>query len=439
MFEGKYDCLHFCSPGPLDVIGPVFQKLLLELDSNASSDAAFSSVSLSSRLKPTLVLHIGPTKTGSTFLQCTLSTFAAAAILKSDHYVYIGTDGNCTHHCSPEESKRYNLTLLKHTHETQESFSILEGGVERDPPELTQELKDMLDRLNRNRTNAILVFELFESYFQPKHIHALAKAFLPSWHVQVVVSYRHFFDWYASLYNEYWKPTAKWNGLVDLWPDEVTKNGVRGKEIKPFDIEGRGALSQIFQWNIEADSHPAQRIRNKFAEFFDDISVIDLTHLKSTSLLEKFLCHVLRNATNACKAVRTGGFPAGVYANPSFPMNYDRLATNTYQKGLLHSKSLTRPFVREKIQQWQEVQLGKSQTDFPVNCLAQTKLDKLLNFSLHVERKFFGENYKARQESEHRKAFKQSTKARFCSVDTDAILQQADWNNFFQNISRLHS
>jgi len=394
---------------------------------------------------PRLVLVVGPPKTGSTFLQCTLSQMKAANILKRDNYVFLGTDGHC---------KSDNPNILKHTHEENHSFSIFQGGVDEynfrpGPLHLTDSFKRMFQQAYEQRQNVIFVYELAESYFFDRQIEPLRSFLSDKFDVRLVVTYRYYFDWYGSLYNEMWKP-MEFNLFPDVWPGEVTLGSfhdsplnMTGRHILPFDTEDRGNISMYFRYHQKDDAHPAQTVLTRFMKFFAHSHyVVDMTNMSSSSspssaLLQDFLCNAVPNAQVSCSYSRLGKFPMSNESRASFPINYDLLALAANDRGMVNATKFSRKEVRKKIQTFHETRVDgmrrrQGYTDFPLTCLDEKRLDDLMSYSFRFDKNFFGAN-----SSRHQHQFevlRATKKAKFCSVRTDIVLQDAMWQNFFKTL-----
>ena len=64
-------------------------------DSEGSTTVEYNTSSSLKSRRPTLLMHVGPGKMGTTFLQCSFCTVEARDILLKDDYVYIGICTAC--------------------------------------------------------------------------------------------------------------------------------------------------------------------------------------------------------------------------------------------------------------------------------------------------------------------------------------------------------
>ena len=116
---------------------------------------------------------------------------------------------------------------------------------------------------------------------------------------------------------------------------------------------------------------------------------------------------------------------------------YDALATAAAEKGLINLTAWNRSSVREAIYHHQEDELQLAPQDLELNCPSNQQLQALLNMSLELEAKYMPEfAHCPHQREEHREGFENYVAQKvYCWVDTDAVLDQIEWKNFFQKFS----
>ena len=155
--------------------------------------------------KPTFYLHVGPHKTGTTFLQYSLceQPEQEAKFFHMDNFVYLGT-------CSNDHGGQYVRhgahSVFKHHLKIQPYIQLAQDGV------YTEERKDYpltdssfflsrIEQLRQENTSVLMVYEE-SSCFTDKMIEELKEFLSPTWNVKVLVVHRTFHDWLLSVHNQ---------------------------------------------------------------------------------------------------------------------------------------------------------------------------------------------------------------------------------------------
>jgi hypothetical protein len=419
----------------------------------SSPSAATQSEGERHRDRPIFTLHVGPPKTATTFLQCSLCanhTFTDD-ILKEDGISYLGT---CPFNvCGLSKLPAH---MIPHRHG---SFFVKKKTWESNPlgahlhknsvpatkadslPELHPTFQVAIDRAYRNNQNALVIFEGAHKY-TASHIAALSHhlTIQNDWTVQIVVAYRRLYEWLPSKYNSITKEATEGD-----WPAKNTSsNGSsafmkakRAKAVKTFHLDGRGTFSHLVREVEETLQHPTETVKQNYARHFPNVSVIDMHNLKATGIgdryLEHLVCRVLPSAVNTCQAVRAGRIGDST-KNPSVSFHYDMLAVTAHQTEIYKGDS-SRSHVASAIQRRQEDLLRLSSNDYPLQCFSNETVARLLNLSLKTEQNLFANDWTAEQESEHRAGFAAALqKGKYCSIDTSATLKDAGWQSFFREL-----
>jgi len=106
--------------------------------------------------RPTLMLHVGPPKTATTFLQCSICSDGPAVgeILAVNHYQYLGT---CPSNCSNKSvNKNQSTRYIRHQYSTFFSRPHPE-----EPPILGPDFVQKLTTARATGKNVLLIFEDF--------------------------------------------------------------------------------------------------------------------------------------------------------------------------------------------------------------------------------------------------------------------------------------
>jgi hypothetical protein len=415
-----------------------------DVDTTSTLNSKHNTIMRSHR--PKLVLHVGPPKTATTFLQCSLCTASSSTksetILAQDSWVYLGT---CPDSCGKprgmeSSSSRKDRRYLEHVHGT--FFSRTPNNARNNSstislPVLGPEFLQRLAAARETGKNALIIFENLHR-ISDQHVAVLAEQFsMSDWDVEIVVAYRHLYDWLPSKYNQMYRPSKLKLNAAE-WPGE-TNRPTEGQEILPFDLENRSDFTALVQDIESTGLHPTATVVKKYQPYFVT-HVVDLHNLQMGSdtrdaYLRHLFCHVLQ-AGHTCLAVATGAIGTdGIRSNPSPSLHYEMLAVRAYQQGLIshvdstaNGRSVSRHVVVLAIQRRQEIQLNLTANDFPLKCLPYPTLDRLIDLSVQVDANLFG--YSVEREVQHRVGFAAKLHAKkYCHIDVDRVLQDDGWRN----------
>jgi len=219
---------------------------------------------------------------------------------------------------------------------------------------------------------------------------------------QVIVYYRHYFDYLRSKGNQEYKNRNF--SEKHLWEENLLTY-----------------LTQFSDFRYPAHT---SALVGRLRPYFDDIVVVDY-HDKSKPLVEQFFCDVLPNAKNTCKEVENVGEIETT--NESVDMSYSNLAYAAMKKKLIEiSNDEEMDEVTEKIKAYNEEIIGITTKDMKKKCLPEETLDALLNSSLELQLEVFpnanGDQLKEMFEEE---------KSKLCILDTDGTLEEGRWKTFF--------
>jgi hypothetical protein len=408
----------------------------------------------SSSNKPTFIIHLGPSKTGTTALQCAL-VFAFIndhdrRYFEADQYTYIGTLPNeCRGSVRKVHQERFlihNPAQLFHAHGKRKwanlqawksnlddshiyrsevgrlfDYTVEEGNIK-----MATEWTQKLDALNAAQHNGILVFEGLDRC-TPKHIQELAESLLPHWDVQIVANYRHMHEWLPSFYSEMTR--IRLPERYQFAPDNST-------DLPPFDLEQRGFFTTMVQDLERRQKHPVEIVAERFAKFFDKITILNIHEFASEQAYkEELFCNVIPSMTHTCNALKEHQLNLGHrgMANPSFEFDYDMLANAAHKQGLIDSSKIQRSRAFSLTKQRQEEVLNVTAKDFPLICLPKATIDRLYHLSRASVQRIFPNNPSV--QANHDKGFQSLVqRKKFCHVDTQSVLKDPEWREFFQSI-----
>jgi protein-arginine kinase len=115
-------------------------------------------------------------------------------------------------------------------------------------------------------------------------------------------------------------------------------------------------------------------------------------------------------------------------------MNYDILATTAYSAKLIRTpKKTTRRHVIQAIKHRQEQVLNKTINDFPLVCLENATLNRIIDLSVTMEKRLFPDTL---NETKHREGFATAVHhKKFCSINARKLLDQdMDWWLFLSSL-----
>jgi hypothetical protein len=227
--------------------------------------------------KPTLLVHMGPHKTSTTFLQCVLSNMMD--ILALDNYVYFGR--------RVSECFKPGVTYDKDTLNSSPDFiwdradgsRALYDTKDAFNPTFLNELRET----HRQGKNAIILNEGFNGYTK-EQTKLLMDEFSSNWNVKLILNYRRLYEALPSKYNEQHKPTKNsrhGDPSSLLWPGETNKEGVVGKSLGHYDTVDQGqwfltipVVSLQFARNSLNLEHPKHHTTHTFFIIFQYIHCV---------------------------------------------------------------------------------------------------------------------------------------------------------------------
>jgi len=405
-----------------------------------------------------LFLHVGPMKTATTTIQTSFEK-NTDLLYNLSSYVYMGklsSGGVC---------RRPNDDTVAYCVDP-ESFALYAT------PHSAQEFENAAGALRRNGVGAVVSMEeLSLGIINPDHdlLFGSVSGLLKDWNVTLSLTYRRYFEWILSSYNQIEKHrlSYKWprrgirrsssiNTGIDRattctfgrWFDGLHRNSGGGDE-------NNNSTACNYRWirSFDPSFHPVEYIIKKFREKLDSISIQVFNMHQEGDLFTNFVCQVMPGAENFCRALLTrGGREERRPMNPSKMFDYDRLALAAYRKGLLtpsSSLSLSRKALRESLRV-AFPDLG-SVPGFKYLCPPTDEMERLLELSVRYEKGIYRnyllppssrnttlrEQYLEGIEADHRKSFENYIESRtFCNWDVEFLLESNETvREWFQNKS----
>lgn len=371
---------------------------------------------------PQLILHMGPEKTGTTTIQRKLSTLSPQ--LQKDKYFYIGNNAGPTHmpgvynYCNAEKECA-----------------------------ISNKLESYLEAMRHKGLNLVGSNEFLGRQLEGGQ--AWRKTTAGKWNFGVTFTYRRLFEIIPSHYNQWFKKKR--------FPDGSIK-GRNGHEDWPG-TNGDYEIPAFADYVIKAhwlEVEKAHSVKSAYSYWQCYANSVQLFNFhQHGGLAANFVCQTIPKANHTCaKLKRKEKRSLELHENPSKPLDYDILAVHVYKQGLL-KKRLKRKEVTKAAQYYNEQVKGLSVKDLPQRCLNSTALDTIYKLSLDLETWAMSTSSSepvaltgmVLKSNQH--VLKPLTPAqildfnnswnkvledkKFCTVDCFKVMEQKDWQDFFEN------
>jgi hypothetical protein len=266
------------------------------------------------------------------------------------------------------------------------------------------------------------------------------------WNVRIVIGYRHYFEWIRSLYYQQYLNAKKYKLN---WPNQG-----KGQEHPSFLWYLDYHLKCYETGNLSVDGghhapafghHLSLSTYKKFAPYFDDIQFFNL--YEHGDIVTNFVCKVMPAAYHTCKGLKAQASKKeevdvqGLLRRVSKSFDTYRIAEAAYARGII-DPNIPKPDVIEQIEAKVKEEKLESNEYF-LACPIPTLEARFLNASIAFEKEmlFISHGDQAttkvlnKASSEHRKQF-EAAKAefRFCEVDPNLVLKDADWLAFLTQV-----
>lgn len=456
-----------------------------ESNNNVNANAMTSITHLSTSERPVFIIHVGPPKTGSTTLQCTLESLRKE--LEQDNIAYIGRPECIGLHIDYKHKLKFRkvegaLTNFKchkqllDNEEKEKEISI---------PTCWQDFMNILDDYKEKNMNVFfsdeaLANRLTGSFgYNPKvpypwtQLQRLLDK--KGFDLHFLTLHRPLHDYMVSAYNEIHKVGPN-KIKLHRWPshDDTKDNNINnnkcinqgGRKIpRPFDIE-------VYVLTIAGMMRPNQNLYPTPLMSYEvllkhipknNITLIDMQQQQQgveeedgQDFVSQIICHYLPSATKTCKALQdTRKKPAQQQEqvqvrlhNPSIPLDYDMIAIEACEKGLINGTLFSRDFIRNSIRhQQEEVDPIRTVNDFALICPTQETLKQILDMSFDHEMKlrkatagggvtspFSSFSWEETQFFNNSFWIAANEKKKFCYVNATNVVESEEWRVFFKDL-----
>mmetsp|Transcript_68003 Transcript_68003/g.76133 ORF Transcript_68003/g.76133 Transcript_68003/m.76133 type:complete len:462 (+) Transcript_68003:83-1468(+) len=388
--------------------------------------------------KPYFVLHIGPPKTATTFIQCNLQILSKE--LANDFYYFVGKT------CPGSKLK---LNRMENNETGISGHYLIMGLNDAKTQNRGYEgLKSRMDYHLSKGNNIIYSNEAFANHLVDQNsTWECLQSMFTGWNVSVVIGYRHYFDWIRSFYYQINKQHAK---LDKKWPNQGNGKAhpsflgfleyhLKRKEAGDLSVDG-GHSNNAFGHHLTLTTY------KKFSSHFDDIQILNLHEYEGEDIVTQFVCKMIPNAQNTCNRLKT--FMAhnkdekspNLSKRPSQSFDAHRISEAAFELGYI-TKSSPKEVIVEKVKK-RLLETGinnGSQSKFFV-CPSQSLQARFLNMSITYENEMLAINHpnteKNAKDAHISMYLRAEAEGRFCEIDPQTILKDEGWVNFLSKIGK---
>lgn len=366
------------------------------------------------RTKAWFILHVGPPKTATTTLQEEMGTLASLQTLAQDGYLYIGRDSRYTDKKEEYGMKIYRKLMDSACHVQVHSARQKNAST---TPDCWQDFVNELEKIQG--MNIIASDETF-GFIDSKVYwdwQAIRETLSLKFNFKAVVSYRRFYTWLVSVYSQQQRESM------------YVRRTWNGPPVTPLFI----SLQMLMQNPYPFKYLYTDTLLKKLQRF--NISVDILNIHSDRGIVQTFLCDVVNNAEVSCnKSIDRQA--STKRSNVALNFDYDTIAFNAAEQGLVNTDLHQRPAVAKLIETFHQGVLNNSA--LPMICPSKTELQPLLQRSLELETQILSEFYNSPLgKTAHEQDFwKAADSHKFCSINSEALLRQERWRKFFRDLDK---
>jgi len=380
------------------------------------------------RRRPTLVVHIGPSKTGSSTIQRDSCEFSDS--LKMDNYIYAGM-------FSGRDMKRIEVRLLANDnclYIVRDYLSTDDSGRRAmDIPCWQERMKGVVEgNVSKNVILSNEGYSYSSDILFNKTYHSALQIAYRDWDFLIVATYRRYAEWVVSVVKQY-----NANGCLTKggWPHEGGKQQCvkMWARIKRFPQTGKFRYNAWMYSNIEVAIPAWTEGGGRFAT----LNFHDKPHITSS-----FYCDILNNTPHTC--LQSLNRTVGTHSNPRSVLSVacSNIVYRAAETGLISNRTTHRTVqITASTTLEQHVRAHvRTYSDLPLNCPDRTSLEGLLRKSLRFEERMMPRFFRSSGvEERHRREFwyRADVEKELCDVDVDRLL--AGVTTWDQVLTRLKS
>ena len=434
--------------------------------STSSADAAYD---IPTAPRPVLTLHIGPPKTGSTTLQCTLESHRHN--LEADNVVYVGRPECPSANIGIEHKREFRVfeQALVTGYDCQQQLNDNEQDIVQNRsyplPACWDEFVSKLEQYHHDGKQFIFSDEAMANRI------ARTRQYRPGlpypwkalkvtlerigWDVRILLVHRPLYDYLPSVYIEQYKDGPNKRRLRQWFGGGEHCPAQGGREVPlPFRSDtGEITIARLLEPHHTLFPIPAQVYELSQSNGYTTILVDMMDKFPSTrsapngkdlDFIGHIVCNELPGTVSTCKSLLSQANDSNIrdedtplyistrQLNPSLSLNYDFIAVEACRRGLINGTEVGRDVARRAVQERQEGELKLSANDFPLICPGETTTEKILVASLEHERRIRKGSWSLELESGHNDSFRKKVvaKKKFCVVDSRKVLEDDGWVDF---------
>lgn len=410
-------------------------------------------------IKQKIILHVGPHKTGSTSLQCTLEKIRDQ--LEKDNIAYIGRPECANAGISIDKEKRAEFKLFEnalvtgyqcHKELNEEDINVTKS--------CWTEFVNRLKFYKKSGKNIVFSDEAMSHRivgidgYRPsieypwKTLQSTLEGM--GWFVDILIVHRPLYDYIPSVYEEQFKPGHN-KALLARWFNDEKNEGHcpshSGRKIpRPYDMKTKEiTIGRLLSPGQNLSPTPLQVYETFQSHGFNVILVDMLLSMfdgdREINFIEHIICNIIPGSKHTCNALKDYLETTKNKMNPSVSLNYDFLAVEACQRGLLNGTLFSRNEAREIIKSHQEVELGHDANDFPLICPDDQILKEILRIDIRNEERICN-TYGSLCDWDQKKAYHENqfwkivnSKKQFCEVDAKAVISDPHWIRFFSDLN----
>jgi hypothetical protein len=375
--------------------------------------------------KPYFILHVGPPKTATTTIQCALQDLSQE-LAEWDTTYYLG-----------RQCGKYPTSFPN----GEESLSgDLKGNLQKGYGVILDAFQARLAyHRHYRRHNVVLSMEgmsralLYQDEDADENdegLMRLAALLGDDWNVQIVVTYRPYFEWIRSFYSqelreEHAGSKFSWDYRHSSFQEYLQRHLESATRKKH--IQGLG-------------HHLSVRTNRAYARYFRNVKFFDLYQANNRTVVTNFICQNIPSAGKTCRYLQDSTTQRRFkdHKYESDPFDALRILEAAYDQGLINS---TRRPKKNILSRRVQEELGQHVGSDMVRCLPTITEEAFLRISLSFEKEMlelrgmYAPEKLRSGEHDHRLAFERAKAAgNFCEIDPARVLYDEKWRQFLSNL-----
>ncbi len=356
--------------------------------------------------EPSIILHVGPHKTGTTALQSFIYELA-----KANNTIFLQDNLRIpTREELPGVSDGAGIGLNL-AYCSVENYKKGGGQMNRGMCAPMQDAfpKFVLDAYNKSQ-NILVVAEDFD--IVGIDFSRLHNFLLPYKRIKIISTYRRLHEWLYSWYNQ----------IVNAYRLKYAT----GDEKYPTFVEWLDNFDEIVQRHGVAVAE-----RYNIYNFVESVHLINM-HDVGDSVPENFFCNILQTEA-VCNAIKDGARPR--HENIGHDHEYERIAIEAKLAGKIPEKKVTRKVTLTRSAAFLKKEIDQKNITLPIICPSEEIMGKMFQHAVEHEKKYLLEWHESQGGEEGlRDALKKDGQMKMCAYDTAKILDEGILDDIFNTM-----